>query len=374
MIRRPLLSLAATTALAVISVTFPASAATLRQLYVFACNGSSCPNGKMPVALFRSADGNFYGATQLGGAANAGTVFRFTSDGQLTTFYSLMGGANGEWPTTLVEGADGALYGTTLAGGANENGVVFRVTKSGGFRLLHNFCNTCGEGADPEFLIAGKDGNFYGGSYGVLFRVSPKGAFKVLHTFDFNSEGPGALGLVQASNGNFYGTSVGAQSVLTVAFRMTPSGSFTTLQTFHYSVFPFSAPIQVSDGRIFGVLSADAPTGDTAGLFHSNLSGSKFVIGALDGSPTDVPRWLMQASDGTFWGTMFGGNRMPQGALINYSLRGKQLRALAFDGSNGKQPDAPLIELGDGTLMGVTADGGTTSNGDTPSGTIFAVN
>jgi len=371
MARPTLLSLAATTALAVISLTFPAGAATLRQLYVFACNGSSCPNGKMPVALFRSADGDFYGATQLGGAANAGTVFRFTSDGQLSTLYSLTGGANGEWPTALVEGADGALYGTTIAGGAHDDGAVFSVSKSGKFRLVHSLCASCGESADAEFLVRGKDGNFYGGSYGVLFRVSPKGAFKVLHNFDSDTEGPSAQGLSLASDGNLYGTSVGAQSLLTVAFRLTPRGRFDSLQTFHYSQFPVSPPIQAADGKLYGVLSLDAGH-DARGLFRSDLSGRHFAENAfqIDGDP---PHYLTQTAAGHFWGGGASGTQYQHGALYEFSSKWKQIDTVVFDGTKGSEPDAPLIELTDGILMGVGADGGTAKNGGTPSGTIFAV-
>lgn len=359
--------------LALTSVIAPAGAAKIRQLYAFSCSGNSCPSGKMPVALLRSADGYFYGVTQLGGAANAGTVFRYAPDGQLATLYSFTDPGNGRWPTDLVEGADGALYGTTIAGGAEDAGVVFGLSKSGEFRLVHSLCNSCGEGADAEFLARGNDGIFYGGSYGKLFRVSPQGAFKVLHTFDLESEGPAALGLVQASNGDFYGTTLGAQSVLTVAFRLTSSGDFTPLQTFHYSQFATTPPIETSDGRLYGVLSVNDPNGDSAGRFRSNLSGSRFVIGTLQASPVDVPRYLMQASDGTLWGGLFGGNHYPQGALFNYSLGGKQRRAFVFNGANGEHPDSPLIELADGTLMGVTAEGGTAANGTTARGVIFSV-
>jgi uncharacterized repeat protein (TIGR03803 family) len=368
---RILLSVAAATALAVISLAVPAHAATLHQVYVFNCDGSSCPNGKMPVALLRAADGNFYGATQLGGAANAGTVFRYTPHGQLTTLYALTGGANGEWPTALVEGADGALYGTTIGGGAHDDGVIFRVSKSGKFRLLHSLCNTCGESADAEFLVRGNDGNFYGGSYGVLFRVSPKGAFKVLHTFDPNTEGPSAQGLILASDGNFYGASVGAQSLLTVAFRLTPKGRFDILQSFHYSQFPVSPPIEAADRKLYGVLSLDAGH-DARGLFHSNLSGRRFAESAfqMDG---DLPHYLMQTAAGDFWGGVFSGTQYQNGAIYRFDSKWKQIDTVVLDGPNGSEPDAPLIELTDGTLIGVSADGGTASDGSTPSGTIFAI-
>lgn len=355
---------------------------SVRQLYVFSCNGGVCPNGESPAALLLSADGNFYGVTGNGGTGTGavGTVFRLTPDFQsLTTLYTFQPDQNGKhpngaWPTGLVEGDDGNLYGTTIAGGTNDGGVIFRVSKTGDFTLLHSLCPTCGEGADAEFLVKGKDGNFYGDAYGVLFRITPNGAFKVLHTFDSNTEGPDALGLALGSNGNFYGTSVGGLGLLTSLFRLKPSGDFGVLQTFHYSDFPTSAPVMAADGHLYGVLSHDADD-DGPGLFRSNLSSSKFKVPALqiDAHDLTVSLHLMQDSGGTLWGAINSANDYPDGALFGWSTKGRALHEIVLDGANGANPAAPLIETGDGTLVGIATTGGTAESGDTAAGTVFAV-
>src|ERR1051326_9190092 len=152
---------------AALSSSGSADAAKIRQLYVFSCNSNDCPNGKSPAALLQSADGNFYGVTTYGGAGNAGTVFRYTPAGYLTTLYAFPTDGckhpDGSFPTALVEGADGALYGTTISGGNEDAGVIFRLDKTGNFAVLHSVCVSCGEGSDAEFLVQGRDGNFYGG-------------------------------------------------------------------------------------------------------------------------------------------------------------------------------------------------------------------
>jgi uncharacterized repeat protein (TIGR03803 family) len=77
-------------------------AATIKQLFGFACNPNLvvCPDGEQPNTLIQSADGNFYGTTLFGGTGNnaAGTVFKITPGGQLTTVYTFLPDQNGNFP------------------------------------------------------------------------------------------------------------------------------------------------------------------------------------------------------------------------------------------------------------------------------------
>jgi uncharacterized repeat protein (TIGR03803 family) len=72
----------------------------------------------------------------------------------------------------LVQGKDGNLYGTTALGGTygtrtNRAGTVFRVTPAGDLTTLYNFCalSNCDDGSAPNGLVLGIDGNFYGTTY-----------------------------------------------------------------------------------------------------------------------------------------------------------------------------------------------------------------
>jgi len=82
---------------------------------------------------------------------------------------------------------------------------------------LHSFCaqTDCTDGGDPfAGLIQATDGNFYGtteygASYGkgVMFKLTPSGVLTTLHNFDSTDfSGWGSQALVQATNGTFYGT------------------------------------------------------------------------------------------------------------------------------------------------------------------------
>jgi uncharacterized repeat protein (TIGR03803 family) len=205
---------------------------TLTTIYSF-CARSGCPDGDQPNAgLVQATNGYLYGTTEFGGAgpygSGGGTVFKITPSGTLTTLYSFClqsGCPDGELPLSgLVQGTNGYLYGTTAAGGANGNlGTVFKITPSGTLTTVYSFCSQsgCADGDDPVAgLVQATDGNFYGttdyggagkyGSGGTVFKITPSGKLTTLYSFCSQSrctdgEYPYAA-LVQATNGDFYGT------------------------------------------------------------------------------------------------------------------------------------------------------------------------
>ena len=208
----------------------------------------------VPNGLIQASDGNFYGTTYGGGANSDGTVFKITpSGGTLTTLYSFC--SKGTYPDCtdgdvlyagLVQGADGNFYGTTTNGGANSAGTVFKITPSGKFATLYSFCSQpyCTDGSNPEAgLIQATDGNFYGttpigGAYkhhwGTVFKITPGGALTTPHSFGKDRAlGNGPVGLMQATNGNFYGmTHTGGTSDDGTIFRLSVGlGPFVETQT-----------------------------------------------------------------------------------------------------------------------------------------------
>jgi uncharacterized repeat protein (TIGR03803 family) len=217
--------------------------------------------------LLQGTDGNFYGTTAYGGAncfsTGCGTVFKITPKGVLTTLYSFCAQSScsdGDYPYAgLIQAADGNFYGTTSQGGSNGHaGSIFKITSAGKLTTLYSFCSqtNCADGNYVTGgLIQGADGNFYGttfsggigdaqycsGGCGTVFKLTPQGILTTLHNFSgYNIEGsaPNA-GLVQAKNGNFYGTTTsgGAFNTCSVGcngtvFEITPAGSLTTLHSF----------------------------------------------------------------------------------------------------------------------------------------------
>jgi uncharacterized repeat protein (TIGR03803 family) len=192
-------------------------------------------DGAYPFAgLVQGSDGNFYGTTYWGGVyspgtGNAGTVFRITPSGTLTTLCSFSG-SNGNYPwATLVQGIDGSFYGTTEQGGASNGGTVFKITPTGRLTTLHSFAGTDGSGPTAG-LVQGSDGNFYGttasggNGAGTIFKITPAGTLTTLYSFAGSGiDGyPLRAGLVLGSDGNFYGTATnGGAFGHGVVFRLT---------------------------------------------------------------------------------------------------------------------------------------------------------
>jgi uncharacterized repeat protein (TIGR03803 family) len=215
------------------------------------CSLPDCADGQAPVGqLVQATNGNFYGTTLAGGAAGSsctsvigcGTVFEITPAGKLTTLYSfcsLPDCTDGESPNAgLIQAANGNFYGTTDAGGAGEFGAgfgtVFEITPGGQLTTLYNFCNQpgCTDGRSPGGLVQATDGNFYGptshggdsdacgeSGCGSLFKITAEGRLTTVHSFDItdgyylNASYPGATAPIQGTDGNLYGaTSEGGTS------------------------------------------------------------------------------------------------------------------------------------------------------------------
>ena len=208
-------------------------------LYTF-CSLPGCRDGKFPVGgLTQAPNGNFYGTTDLGGAYGYGTVFSMTAEGTLTTLHSFDGTDGSNPNVTLVQGRDGNFYGTTNMSGNQNNGTVFKITPEGKLTTLHTFCSLagCRDGLFPSGgLVQATDGNFYGITFeggtcygcGTVFRITADGMLTTLHNFGVRGGEQPLGGLLQASNGNFYGTtSVGGPDEAGTIFGLSVGiGSF----------------------------------------------------------------------------------------------------------------------------------------------------
>lgn len=256
---------------------------TLTMLWQF---GPNITNGANPIGgLVQGRDGSFYGTTTEGGTNNDGTygmVFKVTSQGTLTTLWQF-GGTDGDYPEgSLVQGSDGDFYGTTYLGGPpNLNfgegyGTIFKITPQGTLTTLWQFNGTNGQ-YPAAGLVQGVDGNFYGTTreggninlnnghgWGTVFRISPSGVFSNLHSFSGTDGGDVEAGLVQGSDGNFYGTTYS-----NTLFRISPSGNFTNLYSFSGSsggADPYAGLVEGSDGNFYGTTYCTGLTGLDSGL------------------------------------------------------------------------------------------------------------
>jgi uncharacterized repeat protein (TIGR03803 family) len=131
----------------------------LNPLYSFA----GADDGANPAAgLVLGNNNNLFGTTLNGGANSNGAVFTITATGTLTPLYNFGGGDDGGSPMAeLVRGDDGNFYGTTSGGGLSGAGTIFKMTPGGALTTLLSF--TGGDGANPQTgLVVGSLTNFYG--------------------------------------------------------------------------------------------------------------------------------------------------------------------------------------------------------------------
>jgi uncharacterized repeat protein (TIGR03803 family) len=334
---------------------------TLTNLYSF-CTRSGCPDGIDPSALVLAINGDLYGTTHSGGETNCGTqggfcgtVFKITPSGELTTLHSFCtqsGCPDGAAPNSgLVQGNNGELYGMTDNWGAHGFGTVFKITPGGTLTTLYSFCSeaACSDGVNPQGgLVEATNGYFYGTTrsggtpvvlgHGTIFRMSPSGTLTTLHTFCAQTgcaDGIYPQVSLQASDGNLYGTTAsgGASANCTnslgcgTIFKLTPSGKLTTL-------YNFCAQTNCTDGA--------NPTG------------------------------LIQAANGELYGTTFAGGTNNGGTIFKITLGGALATLYRFCAqagcSDGEWPQGGLVQDTNGKLYGTSSGGGTCCEG-----TVFSL-
>ena len=270
-------------------------------------------------------DGNLYSTTGNNDGAGGlyGTVYKVTPTGTATLLHTFTNGADGSYPYwPPIEGTNGVFYGTTDAQATNST--TYSVTSSGTFTTLHTF--TGSDGQDANGLVQGSDGNFYGSTQsggannlGVIYKMTPTGTVTVLHSFAGSDGAVGRWDLIQAKDGNFYGVTLnGGTNGAGVLYKITSTGTYTVLYNFpstgnQYSGnFPYSGVIQATNGLLYGV------TGNVGGpfawgsIYSFNTTSSTFTTlynftGGTDGGQPFGP--LLQHTDGLLYGTTYvGGN------------------------------------------------------------------
>ena len=375
-------------------------------------------DGAIPFGLVQGTDGNFYGATDKGGnGANnncnvsCGSIFKITPGGTLTTVHAF-DGTDGNGPSGLVLATSGNFYGAATYGGTHNCdsygstgpcGTVFEMTPAGALTTLHDFCSkgSCADGAIPwGVLIQATNGNFYGTTVaggagscgstvgpgcGTVFEITAKGVLTTLHTFSGTDGAYPYGGLVQATNGNFYGTtSYGGANGYGTVFEITAAGVLTTLHSFtgNDGGYPFGGLVQASNGSFYGTTSANSGllltgggpscTGSGIGFgtaFEITSAGKLTTLHGFANTDGAYPYGtLVQATDGNFYGPTSCGGASNNGTLFKITSKGTLTSLYSFGGPDGSFPYAGLIQSTNGTLYGTAVVGGTDNDG-----TVFSL-
>jgi uncharacterized repeat protein (TIGR03803 family) len=219
---------------------------------------------------------------------------------------------------TLVQGRDGCLYGVS-------GFTVFKMTLDGALTFLTRFNGTNGIGVWGG-LVQGRDGNFYGttsyggpeygyggiagAGWGTVFRVTPEGALTTLVSFNCTNGASPMAELLQATDGNFYGTTcVGGQyddhnaNGYGTVFRVTPDGQLTTLVSFNdpgpTGIDSRAGLVQGRDGQLYGTIMRGGGQG-CGTIFKISLAGDFTLVAAQDGTNSQPSMSTMvQGPDGS---------------------------------------------------------------------------
>jgi uncharacterized repeat protein (TIGR03803 family) len=292
------------------------------------------------------SSGNLFGATHLGGAFNDGTVWELPKGSGMITTVASFNGTNGNSPYGgVIEDGSGNLFGTTAEGGAFNEGTIFEVPKGSGTIITLASVNDSPisrmHGAEPlTGLVMDSGGNLFGTTasdfapvYGTIFEVQ-KGTNAITTLATFNgSDGTGPFGqLTIDSSGNLFGTTYlkfGSPVTPGTVFEL-PRGSSTvnTLATFTglNGAFPNGPLVEDAAGNLFGTTGNGGPAYAPPGNYGI--------------------------------GTVF---EVPKGS-------GTAITLVSFNGANGTNPYAELIEDSSGNLLGTTNEGGALDDG-----TVFSV-
>ena len=328
-------------------------------------------------ALAVGSDGNFYGAAVGGGSAapGHGTIFKLTPAGAVTVLH-VFTGTDGDSPVTgLALGPDGNFYGTTRFGGASSSGTLFRITPTGAFSLLRSFGSTSSSTLSGlvvhNGLLYGIAAGFAGFTEAVFYSLTTAGVVSTLAPFDRQNRGAfPKTGMIQASDGNFYGCTDGNGGVL---YRLTPSGVLTVLVRFTGTngSNPEGSLVQGSDGNLYGVTRGGGAN-SRGTIFRLTLAGQHTVLYNIAGSGSFF-LWggLVQGDDGNFYGALYQNGTGSNGAI--YRLTPQGVFSIAHDftpaafATEGGNPSGPLLKLPDGNFIGST-DSGAGGDGE---GAIF---
>lgn len=176
-----------------------------------------------------------------------------------------------------------------------------------------------------------------------------------------------AAGLMEASDGNFYGTTccAGGSDAGTL-YKMPATGvanKETTAAYFSLSTTGYgssSTPIEAADGNLYGTTPNGGPNKGGA-LYQYNLQTGALTLAygfpqTTYGSVSD----LIDDGNGTLYGTIPSGGANSMGSVWSWNYNTQTFTTLySFTGGNdGKSPNGGVLLGSDGNLYGLTSSGG----------------
>lgn len=194
----------------------------------------------------------------------------------------------------------------------------------------------------------------------------PVSVVNALYSF---SSSPGS-GVMQASDGNFYGTTtMGGADNEGSLYMVTPAGQATTVFSFtggSDGANPLSVPVEAADGNLYGATAQGGSGPDVGGtIYQYNLKTGVLatVYTFQDYGYTTAD--LIDDGSGTLYGTTGYSGAATTGSIwsFNYTTNTFTTLYTFTGGADGGNPYGGLVLATDGNLYGTTTTGGARSMG-----------
>jgi uncharacterized repeat protein (TIGR03803 family) len=178
---------------------------------------------------------------------------------------------------------------------------------------------------------------------------------------------------------NWYTRACALFVVLATMVVTLPAQTFKTLDSFDNTdgEYPWATLVQGRDGNFYGTTQNGGNTACSSGcgtLFKITPNG-KLTTFSFDGANGSQPfAGLVQAANGDFYGVTLTGGTDNAGTVFKITLSGKLTTLFNFNGTDGNGPTGTLIQASDGNFYGTTQGGGPVNQGTvfkiTPSGAL----
>jgi uncharacterized repeat protein (TIGR03803 family) len=247
------------------------------------------------------------------------------------------------------------------------------------FTDLYNFTGGHDGGSPYAGLIRDAAGNLYGttywngiGGWGTVFKVDPTGTETVLYNFTGLADGANpSASVIRDAAGNLYGTTyAGGAFNWGVVFKLDPTGTETVLHSFAGGVADGCTSLQglVQDktGNLYGTTEQCGATGHGV-VFQVTPAGKETVLHNFAGGTTDGAYPVLGSlllANGTLYGVTEEGGASGQGVVYKLSKSGfKVLHSFAGGTTDGCFPYGSVVADKNGNGYGTTQMCGSSGDG-----------
>jgi uncharacterized repeat protein (TIGR03803 family) len=336
-------------------------------------SGVGAQSNPQVVTPAQGRNGTLYGTT-VGKSGSSGALFQVSTEGILRFPYSFNSTTGGQPNGGVILATDGNLYGTASSGGSGGMGVLYRISPNGVYTVLHDFLGGS-DGANPVYApIEASDGSIYGITTGLpnptatLYKYAPStSTFTTIYVFD-QTTGEYPTSLIQAGNGNLYGTISGG--ICGEIFELTTSGGL--VWSYEFSCAGRApggeGPVQIlqaNDGNFYGATLVGGSSLGYGVIFRVDQQENVSVIYTFpnSGQYGAGPIGLTQGTDGNLYGAAASLGKYNGGTLFQLTTAGDITLLYSFSSKEGSSPLAPPVQATNGLLYGTTESGGRTSGG-----------